>query len=504
MAAAKKSTVRNSGASSRSASGRGSTGTRKSAGSGKRTSTGKKTSGNKRPAARKSSGKYKRTAEEINTYKDQLAFETGITILVISIISVFFYLSFFGLCGKIGIILTGLHFGFFGWISWLMPALVVIGYVFTVVNPGDRRVPRKLISAGAFLILLGALTELILRPEILTEYFTSNHVLHHDYFQCLYMSLEDVAKYGKGSGGIIGRGIADGLSALIGKAAPEAVLFGLILLSVYIFHGLEMMASLRKRNAYKEQMEEEYGRFVQEETDYREPSYRVIPKRRQEPAATARNEASLQAVDLKAAGERLDEMEAKEKEERLAAKKQKEALKKLEKQKKKEQDAAAKAWEAAKPENRKDEADLSVPVGMQEIAGEPVEEHQHFGNASERDKQTDESMTREGLSANEPTAAEMPAKEQIKSEQKPMDIPIYREEMNHKFRGNSETETVSGETTVETGRRCLNRKRNSILIRKSRLCGKCDRNSRKCRNNRAQQAPLLPTLPQMQRQTTVI
>jgi len=66
-------------------------------------------------------------------------------------------------------------------------------------------------------------------------------------------------------------------------------------------------------------------------------------------------------------------MEAKEKEERLAAKKQKEALKKLEKQKKKEQDAAAKAWEAAKPENRKDEADLSVPVGMQEIAGEPVE-----------------------------------------------------------------------------------------------------------------------------------
>ena len=382
MAAAKKSTVRNSGASSRSASGRGSTGTRKSAGSGKRTSTGKKTSGNKRPAARKSSGKYKRTAEEINTYKDQLAFETGITILVISIISVFFYLSFFGLCGKIGIILTGLHFGFFGWISWLMPALVVIGYVFTVVNPGDRRVPRKLISAGAFLILLGALTELILRPEILTEYFTSNHVLHHDYFQCLYMSLEDVAKYGKGSGGIIGRGIADGLSALIGKGGAGAVLFGLILLSVYIFHGLEMMASLRKRNAYKEQMEEEYGRFVQEETDYREPSYRVIPKRRQEPAATARNEASLQAVDLKAAGERLDEMEAKEKEERLAAKKQKEALKKLEKQKKKEQDAAAKAWEAAKPENRKDEADLIVHVVIEDIAGVPVVEHQLFGNAS--------------------------------------------------------------------------------------------------------------------------
>ena len=340
MAAARKSSARATGSQTRSGTAeKNSTARRKSSGTATRkntsgrktTSNGKNSAGRKSTAGgRKSSGagntarQHKRTADEINTYKDQLAFETGITILVLSIISIFFYLCFLGVCGKIGIVLTGIHFGLFGWISWLMPAMIVISYVFAVVNAGDRRVPRKIISGGVLMVLLGALTELIFQQEILTEYFTSNHVLHHEYFKCLYMSLEDVAKHGKGSGGIIGRGIGTALSSVIGKGGAAVVLLGLILLCAYIFHGLEMMASLRKKNAYKEQMEEEYDRFVQEENDYREPSYRVIPKsRRADQAAASRAGVTLQAVDLQAAGRRLDEIEAREKQERIAAKEQK-------------------------------------------------------------------------------------------------------------------------------------------------------------------------------------
>ena len=248
MAAARKSSARATGSQTRSGTaGKNSTAKRKSSGTATRKNTsGRKTTSNgKNSAGRKSSGagntarQHKRTADEINTYKDQLAFETGITILVLSIISIFFYLCFLGVCGKIGIVLTGIHFGLFGWISWLMPVMAVISYVFAVVNAGDRRVPRKIISGGVLLVLLGALTELIFQQEILTEYFTSNHVLHHEYFKCLYMSLEDVAKHGKGSGGIIGRGIGTALSSVIGKGGAAVVLLGLILLCAYIFHGLE-------------------------------------------------------------------------------------------------------------------------------------------------------------------------------------------------------------------------------------------------------------------------
>lgn len=448
MAAARKSSARATGSQTRSGTAeKNSTARRKSSGTATRkntsgrktTSNGKNSAGRKSTAGgRKSSGagntarQHKRTADEINTYKDQLAFETGITILVLSIISIFFYLCFLGVCGKIGIVLTGIHFGLFGWISWLMPAMIVISYVFAVVNDGDRRVPRKIISGGVLLVLLGALTELIFQQEILTEYFTSNHVLHHEYFKCLYMSLEDVAKHGKGSGGIIGRGIGTALSSVIGKGGAAVVLLGLILLCAYIFHGLEMMASLRKKNAYKEQMEEEYDRFVQEENDYREPSYRVIPKsRRADQAAASRAGVTLQAVDLQAAGRRLDEIEAREKQERIAAKEQKEKLKKLEKEKKKEQTAAAKAWEAAKPENQKETPELSIPAGMQEIIGEENDDSE-FDVMQERpepQKAMADVEKKTAVSASEPLA-----KEPVSEKKSEMDIPIYREEMNHKFR----------------------------------------------------------------------
>ena len=447
MAAARKSSARATGSQTRSGTaGKNSTAKRKSSGtatrkntSGRKTaSNGKNSAGRKSTAGgRKSSGagntarQHKRTADEINTYKDQLAFETGITILVLSIISIFFYLCFLGVCGKIGIVLTGIHFGLFGWISWLMPAMIVISYVFAVVNAGDRRVPRKIISGGVLLVLLGALTELIFQQEILTEYFTSNHVLHHEYFKCLYMSLEDVAKHGKGSGGIIGRGIGTALSSVIGKGGAAVVLLGLILLCAYIFHGLEMMASLRKKNAYKEQMEEEYDRFVQEENDYREPSYRVIPKsRRADQAAASRAGVTLQAVDLQAAGRRLDEIETREKQERIAAKEQKEKLKKLEKEKKKEQ-AAAKAWEAAKPENQKETPELSIPAGMQEIIGAENDDSE-FDVMQERpepQKAMVDVEKKTAVSVSEPSA-----KEPVSEKKSEMDIPIYREEMNHKFR----------------------------------------------------------------------
>lgn len=448
MAAARKSSARATGSQTRSGTaGKNSTAKRKSSGtatrkntSGRKTaSNGKNSAGRKSTAGgRKSSGagntarQHKRTADEINTYKDQLAFETGITILVLSIISIFFYLCFLGVCGKIGIVLTGIHFGLFGWISWLMPAMIVISYVFAVVNAGDRRVPRKIISGGVLLVLLGALTELIFQQEILTEYFTSNHVLHHEYFKCLYMSLEDVAKHGKGSGGIIGRGIGTALSSVIGKGGAAVVLLGLILLCAYIFHGLEMMASLRKKNAYKEQMEEEYDRFVQEENDYREPSYRVIPKsRRADQAAASRAGVTLQAVDLQAAGRRLDEIETREKQERIAAKEQKEKLKKLEKEKKKEQAAAAKEWEAAKPENQKETPELSIPAGMQEIIGAENDDSE-FDVMQERpepQKAMVDVEKKTAVSVSEPSA-----KEPVSEKKSEMDIPIYREEMNHKFR----------------------------------------------------------------------
>ncbi len=386
MAAAKKTT------SSRASK----TGTTAKKGSTK----GKTASSKKKTSSRKT---HKRTAEEINTYKDQMAFETGITILVMLIISMFFYLCFFGVCGKVGIVLTGLSFGLFGWLAWILPLYFVVGYTFAVANVGDSRVPRKLISSGIFLFVLASLVELVFQREILTEFYTSNYVLHRNYFECLYRSLEDVSKMGRMSGGIVGRFVGDILSMLIGKGGAAAVLFAVLLLCLYIFHGLEMMTKLRKRNAYHQEMEEAYDQMVEEE-DYVEPSYLPVPRKRAGKA--------FQAIDLKAVGRKLDQMESSAEEISgnitaydpeaglTGSKRTSDGVDNGKVQKADGQER--------KKKGRKKKAvseETVVPSGMEEI-GEGLEE------------------ITPNMSENVETAIEETAVEQI---------PIYREEMNQKF-----------------------------------------------------------------------
>ncbi len=159
----------------------------KPAASGKR-KTGNKTAG-KKTAAKKSTsrsggnnaGKKRtpaaarntaRSVEDLNRYQDYQAFEFGITLFVLGIISILLYLSFFGLAGKAGIVISGLVFGVFGWAAWFLPAVCMIAFVFSAVNRGDRRVFRRITSfCGVVLTMLG-LSDLLFGRQIITEYYT--------------------------------------------------------------------------------------------------------------------------------------------------------------------------------------------------------------------------------------------------------------------------------------------------------------------------------------------
>ncbi len=236
----------------------------------------KPTAGRSQKKAETSKGNKTKTLEEINDYHDHLAFETGLTIFVILSVSVFLYLSYFQLAGSAGVVVGGLIFGFFGWFAWLLPFVCLTGYVFCMVNRGDRRVPRKVFGfTGMFLALLG-LTDLIFKKQTLTECYTSNHVLHKKYFECMFLSCSDMCKDGKFSGGLCGRAVSLVFSSVIGKIGAGVILFVLFLLCLYIFYGVEMMALLRRRNAYRQEIEEIYEEVSKDE-DFREPSYQVFP-----------------------------------------------------------------------------------------------------------------------------------------------------------------------------------------------------------------------------------
>lgn len=383
---------------------------------GTKSSTQKKKGTSSSQTKKKTSAKQQRkTAEEMNTYKDQMAFETGITILVMVIVGLFFYLSFFGVCGRLGVILTGLSFGLFGWVAWIIPVYIIVGYTFAVINPGDGRVPRRLISAGILFLALGACLELLFPKEILSEYFNMNRLMSRNSLECLYLSLQDVATDGKGSGGIIGRGIGDAFVSLLGRWGAAAILFAVVLLCAYIFYGLEWMASLRRRNAYHQEMEEAFDQ-LREEEDYQEPSYRMVSSNHKT-YTEGRQRGSFQTVNLKEVSAKLDQLESEEKKAALSEEKE----------------------GKGKNSRKKKSGRKSAPTEMQEIQpgdGEAVPGLTVF-------PPSEGGETHEGpLSEKQ----EVPPMEEGSVSQ----IPIYREEMNQKF--GKEQEKKKEPSTSRSGR----------------------------------------------------
>lgn len=247
-----------------------------------------------------------RKIEEVNEYKDKVAFETGVVLIVMAILAVFLYLSYFGLGGIVGKVFGGLLFGIFGWSAWILPVGVILGYVFVLANRGDKRVPRKLLSLISAICLLLGVSDLVFKQEIISEYYTSNHVLHKAYFECMNLTFGDIINGGKGNAGLIGRMISTVFSKVTGETAAIVIMIALFVLCLFIFYGIELMAALRKRNTYRQEMESTY-REISREENYIEPSYRVpTPSIQKRKPYTG---AAIQSVNLKEMNRTLDRME---------------------------------------------------------------------------------------------------------------------------------------------------------------------------------------------------
>ena len=380
-------------------------------GTAKRTTTRRNTTEKKNTqTGRKSETGRRRSIEEINEYKDKLAFELGVTVLVIAILSFFLYLCFLGFAGKAGTVVGGLFFGFFGWFAWLVPVVAILGSTVYLVNRGNKMVWRKIIGFMGIVLSVLGLCDLLFQQQIITEYYTTNHVMHPAYADCMFRTCKDVMEKGKGNAGLIGRAVGTIFSGLIGKIGAVFILLALLVLCIYIFYGMEMMRMLRKRNAYREEMQEVYDQISKEEK-YNEPSYRVFQNKEKEnsrevfkehvtskyPLPKTREEKEEERVlsfDLKKINERLDQME----------KAVQESIEEQREQSLQEQSARTANKKAAQ-KSKKREAATKEPVAMQETA------------------------TKEPAVMQE-TATKEPA---VMQAEETLSIPIYRNEMRQKF-----------------------------------------------------------------------
>ncbi len=357
---------------------------------------------------------HQRKIQDVNEYKDRMAFETAITLIVMAIIAVFLYLSYFGLGGIIGKISGGLFFGIFGWAAWLLPAGVIIAYIFGLVNQGDRRVPRKLISFSSAIWLMLGISDLLSGQEIITEYYTSNHVMHKKYFECMDLTLGDMVEKGKGNPGILGRLISSIFSKITGEVGAVVIMMALFVLCLFIFHGIEFMAALRKRNAYKQQMEDTYEE-ISSKDDYQAPSYRVVPQpsiRRQQ---VRDNSPAMQSVNLMEMNMTLNEIEENKRKQALGRSTMEEIVAGNKKPGKKEKPAIKKPEEAVIPFAGIDKPSINRPDEAVKEAGSTsiVDEKIPVNNENNivQKQETDDERRKRNIE----------------------NIPVFRDELNKKF-----------------------------------------------------------------------
>lgn len=332
-----------------------------------------------------------RSIEEMNEYQDHLAFEQGMTLLVMGVVTLICYLSYLGFAGGFGTIIGGLLFGLFGWVAWFVPIGAMVAMAGVIVNQHDKRMRRKIISAVGVGLLLSALTDLISGAKVLTEYYQENYALHRNGAGSVYMALSDSLHLGKTGGGLLGRLISSGLVAVLGKIGAGFIIIALLCVCIYLFYGVEMMQHLRKRNAYYQEMEQAYE-VIQAE-DYQKPSYQIKISNPRRKLYSGRR---MQTVDLQQMGEQLDRQEQEQQKNRKVVEVSQESHAKI---------------EEIIPDHK---AGMQGRIQAEEIRSK------HLQKEKEQQLHTE-------------TPIETTSESSVEAAAAIDDIPIYREEMQQKF-----------------------------------------------------------------------
>ncbi len=382
----------------------------------------------------------KKNLERINEFRDYQAFETGITIVVMGIVSFLLYLSFFSLAGNAGTVIGGLVFGIFGWYAWFLPVTVIVGYIFILVNAGDKRITRKAAGLTGMILSILALTDLIFNNDTILEYYKINHVTHKGYFDAMFLACKNVMEWGRFNGGLLGRAFGGIFSVILGRVGATLILFALLIFFGFVFYGVEALSKIRKRNAYRQEMDEIYEQ-VKEDEEYIEPSYRVFTfheNRNQwkKPMRELTRVPKVQSFDLRGQADFFDGKAGKKTEE------------------KKIKSEGPVISEEEKKEDRKTAKDTKKPEQAENLTFEKNTETSLVPDAAEAYKGSDDTETEKapGTSAGAETAAEPEVKEDVEKKEEIADIPIYRDELEKKF-GHAREHQEIEKTELQTIRR---------------------------------------------------
>ncbi len=208
----------------------------KTTGRAKKTTSGRKTTTKKKTSAEK---RVELTLEE---KQQQAGIRDEVVVLSILALSILLVLSNFNLCGSLGQAISGVTFGMFGFMAYLLPFVFFFGISFFIANRSNRIAKIKLI-ASIFCYLF--LTILV---HMLTEPYEASVTVMQAYKN---------SAAGHNGGGLIGGAAVKVLHPLLGTVGCYVVIIVLILISAVLITQKTIFIPLSKkgRKAYSKASE---------------------------------------------------------------------------------------------------------------------------------------------------------------------------------------------------------------------------------------------------------
>jgi len=117
-----------------------------------------------------------------NTKQKQKVRERGVVqdeiiLVIMLVVSILLFLSYFDLSGNVGLFVSGIIFGIVGLEAYILPFVIFLVTAFHISNQGNKKAGRKILSVIVFLVVLAALIQLITTPydkgTKIYEYFTN-------------------------------------------------------------------------------------------------------------------------------------------------------------------------------------------------------------------------------------------------------------------------------------------------------------------------------------------
>lgn len=279
-------------------------------------STGRNNSGNRSKNTRsRSTGTRgrKKTTRAARENVD-IAVKNEVMLIIIFAAAIFLFLCVANIIhGSAAAYIRNVMFGLFGFLAYLLPVIVFLGFAFGISNKGNTVAVIKLVSGVVLVILAGIVAYMVMKQETLLS------------GNSLIKELYETSSEKHAGGGVLFGMLAHGLYKMIGFGGTLFVVVVLGIVSVVFITEKSFLSGIKRGGSYlietakedaarmreyrESQAEEEYDAYEEEEA-YEEETYappqrpqRARPSRQKTPEpADGLPEERLRRMDRKARG----------------------------------------------------------------------------------------------------------------------------------------------------------------------------------------------------------